>query len=133
MPDVRGLVGIDAGVLDQNLALGSIGLGLVVSQQCGRHLGALDAGVDVSGAGDLEILETVYRADAADNLFGDLARRLAQLLGEFKGQRQCVLAELYLRRLFNDDLWEVEVIGAAQKIAHLLRKTAFERTIQGVP
>ena len=133
MPDVRGLVGINAGVLNENLALGNIGLGLFISKERGGHLGALDAGVDVSSAGNLKLLETVYRADASDNLFGDLAGRFAQLLGELEGERHGVLAELDLRRLLDHDLGNVELVAAAQKIADMLGKTALERTIQGIP
>ena len=99
---------------------------LVGEQEPRPRLGALDAGVDVAGAGDFELLETFERTDSADDLFGNLARRLAQLFGQFEGERHGVLAEFDLGRLFDDDLRQVERIGAAQKIAHVLGKSAFE-------
>ena len=58
------------------------------------EFGAVDAGIDVSGAGNFEFLEArdLGGVERRNNFFGNLARRLAQLLGQLKGQRHGVLA-----------------------------------------
>ncbi len=92
MADVRGLVGIDAGVLDQNFAadVGCAFAGMVgdrdalaAGQRPGRD-SALQTSIDVSGAGDLQLLEAVRQRQFGDNLFGDFARGFAQALGQFE-------------------------------------------------
>ena len=53
MSDVRGLVGIDAGVLDQNLAGRNLGGRLLIGGESGGHPGAVDPDVEVAGRRDL--------------------------------------------------------------------------------
>ena len=115
------------------LPAGIVYPGSLIGEQRDGQLGAFHAGIDVAGPGDFDLLEALDRPDAADDLFGDLAGRLAKLLGEFKGERHRVLAQFHFRRLLDHDFRQVEVIGAAQKFAHLLGETAFERTVQEVP
>ena len=45
---------------------------------------------------------------AGDDLFGDLARSLAQALRQFEGERQGVFAELDFGRLLDDDVGQVD-------------------------
>ncbi len=106
---------------------------LIGSQSSGCDGGAVDAGVDVSRAGKLELFKTFDRTNAGDDFFGNFARRLAELLGEFEGEGERVFSHLDLGRLLDDDAGQVEIVGAAQEIAHLLGKTAFEMTIQRGP
>ena len=82
--DVRGLVGIDAGVLDQNLARGDCRRSASDRRQGRPPQARVDPRVDVSGAGDFQLLEAFDRTNAGDDLFGNLARRLAQLLRELE-------------------------------------------------
>ena len=105
MPDVRGLVGIDAGVLDQNFARRDV-------SPCGSLIGDTarrPARRDSTRAlmypapGDFELLEALDRRRCRDNLFGDFARRLAKFLRQFKCERQRELAQLHFRRLLDHD------------------------------
>ena len=86
---------------------------------------AVDPGVDVARARDLQLLEALEAADPGDNFFGDLARCLAQLLGQFESERQGVLAQLHLGRLLDDDLRQIETRRCAQKVAHVLGEPSF--------
>src|SRR5215469_10589028 len=131
--DVRGLVGIDAGVLDENLARGDVGGGLVISRKSAGERGAVDTGIDVSRAGEFELVETFDGADIGDDFLGNHARRLAQFLRQLKGQRQRVFAEFDSGWLFDDHAAQVEIVGATHEFAHLEGKTAFEIAIQSGP
>ena len=81
MSNVRSLVGIDAGVLDQNLAVGNVMFGFFVGGERHRHRRPIDAGVNVAGACDLEFLKAFDGTQSGDNFICDLARSPAQFLG----------------------------------------------------
>ena len=72
-----GLVRIDARVLDQNFAGRNFGGWLFVFEYGGGECGAIDASVDVSGAGDLQFGETFNRADTSGDFFGNFPGSLA--------------------------------------------------------
>ena len=127
------LVGINAGMLDQNLAGWNGGMWGFAGGKSRGKLVATNAGVDVASPGEFQLLKTLDRADSSDDLLGDLARGLAQLLGKIKGQRQRVFAQVDTRRLFNDDSRQVEPIAATQKVAHMIGKPAFQMAVQGSP
>jgi len=55
MADVRGFVGVDAGVLDENLACGDFRRRLFVGGDGGRDGSAIYADVDIARAGDLDL------------------------------------------------------------------------------
>src|SRR5258708_34210900 len=99
MPDVRGLVGIDAGVLHQNFLSSGRALPFgrpwprIRLQKQTRSLQAIEPGIDVSRSGDFKLFKSRDLAQSCDDLFPDLARRLAQLLGQLKAERQRVLAQ----------------------------------------
>src|SRR5580692_808672 len=131
--DVGGLVRIDAGVLDQNFARRNIGRRILAGDQDCGHGCAVDAGVQISGAGDFELVDTFDCAEACNNFFRDFARGLAQFLRQLKGERQRVFTELDLGRLFDDDGLEFETVGATQESAHGVGQSALKMTIQGVP
>ena len=65
MPDVRRLVGIDVGVLDDDLLAGRRGIAGVggIAQQSRRVSAAIEADVDVTVAGDLERRDAGDRSD----------------------------------------------------------------------
>ena len=112
---------------------GDLGARLVVGdQRCGQ-LFALDPRVDVSRARQFQFLEARDGADPADDLLGNLARGLAQLLGQLESQRQGVLAELHLGWLLDDDFGQIQVVSAAQKFAHVLGQPSFQMAIQEFP
>src|SRR5271166_1635107 len=130
---MRGFVGIDAGVFDQNFARRDFAARLVVTSQRSGQFSALHLGVDVAGAGQFELLEAIEWSDAVDDLFRNLAGSLAQPLGQLERQRKRVLAQFHSRRLFHDNLRQVKPVGAAKKVAEMLRQPAFEMTIQEAP
>src|ERR1700716_2918114 len=96
---MRRLIGINARMLDQHFAgvtirsYGSKSLERKVRGEHGGQLSAFYANVDIPGARHLEFLKARDRADSRDNLVGNLARRLAKLLGELEGDRKRVLAK----------------------------------------
>ena len=75
MSNVRGLVGIDAGVLDKNFAFGDIGGRSLIGRQRSGSSSAIDAHVDVTSSGHLEFFNAGDGSDAGDDLFGNFARR----------------------------------------------------------
>ncbi len=105
-------------MLDQNLAGGNGGGRFVIGGKGRREGGAIDAGVDISCTGDFEFVEAFDRAHAGDNFLRDFARGLAQFFRQLESKGQSIFAELYFRRLFDDDGGEFEAVGAAQKVAH---------------
>ena len=118
-------------MLYQDLSGRNRDLGFLIRKQGGRHLGAVDPCVDVPGPGNLQFVEAFDRSDAADDFLRDFPRCLAQFLRQLEGKRHGVLAQLHLRRLFDHDFDEVEIVGTAQEIPQSLDQTAFERAIQG--
>jgi hypothetical protein len=83
MADVRGLVGIDAGVLDQNLSRGTCRRLLVGSQRrC--HPGAIDSDVQIARGRDLHLGDAFDRTNFGADDFGNLERSGAQRLGKRK-------------------------------------------------
>ena len=101
MADVRGLIGIDAGVLDQYFSGGNIGRRLLVGGQRSRHPGAVDADIQIARRRDLHSGDAVDGTDFVSDGFCNLQRRAAQWLGEGK-QGYGKIAECDLRRLFDD-------------------------------
>ena len=85
VPDVRGLVGINAGVLNQNLARWNVGSRFFIGGERGGKLPAHDSGIDVASSGNFQLLKPIDWPHAANNLFGNLPRRLPQLLGQLEG------------------------------------------------
>src|ERR1700687_578501 len=106
---MRRLIGINARMLDQHFAgltirgYGSKSLERKVRGEHGGQLRAVYASVYVPRARHLKFLKTRKRTDPADNLIGNLARRLAKFLGELERKRQRVLAKFDFRRLLDDD------------------------------
>src|SRR3981081_4238501 len=136
---MRRLIGINARMLDQHFAgvtirgHGSKGLERKVRCEHSGQLSAVYANVDVPGASHLKFLKTRKRPDPADNLIGNLARRLAKFLGELERKRQGVLAKFHFRRLFVDYVRYFQVVGTSQKFAQMLDQPAFQISIQGCP
>src|SRR5579859_2076206 len=122
VPDVCGLVGIDAGVLDQNL-LGRVGFHPWVGlQQQTSGLLPVHSGIDVTRARDFKLFKTRYGSESGDDFFGNFARRFAQSLCQFKAQRQRILAQAHVRRLVHHNSRQFKVILLFEKIAYPLDK-----------
>jgi hypothetical protein len=130
MSNVRSLVRINAGVLDQNLARWDVGLRFLIGRERGSEDLALDAGIDIASTGKLQLLKTFNRSDASNDLFRNLPGRFAQLLGQLKGERERIFAKFNARRLLDDNLLQIETVVALQEVANLLGKPAFQMAIQ---
>ena len=101
--DVRRLVGIDVGVLDDDLfAGGRRGCG-IAAQERSAIRAAVEPDIDVAVAGHFERGDAWDRADLLDQLRGDLLGRLPELFGELECNRHGHLAELSLPRLLDGD------------------------------
>ena len=127
MPDVRRLVGIDAGVLDQNFAadVGSAFTGVaghfgrLAARQSARSHVPLQARIDITRARDFQLLESLGQRQRGHNLLGNLARRFAQALRQFKRERQGELAHLHLGWLLDDDVGQFDLVSLAQKCEYM--------------
>ena len=99
-----GLVGIDVGVLDDDLLAGDEGPGSAfAAQQRGAVGAAVEPDVDVAVAGHLHGGHAGDGADFADQFGGDLPGRLAQLFGQLEGAGDGHFAEIALPRLLDGD------------------------------
>src|SRR5207253_3633373 len=78
------------------------------------QLAAPYANVNVPSARHLKFLKARNRTDPGNNLFGNLARRLAKFSSKFKSDRQRILAKFDFRRLFHDDVGYFQVVSTTQ-------------------
>ena len=102
MANMRRLIGINAGVLDQNLfAAGRPRLRRLWIKQEPRRFFAVDLGIDVTRARDRKLFKSRHLSQPGNDFFRDLARRLPQLLGQLKTQRQRILTQADVRRLID--------------------------------
>jgi hypothetical protein len=104
-------------VLDENLLFFGVRYGkrFALDKSTGG-LGAAESGVDVSGTGDLETGKAVDWADVGDDFFGDLAWSFPELFSQFERERQCVLAQLDLRWLFDNYVREFDLKMFAKEL-----------------
>src|SRR5947208_5266197 len=105
MPDVRGLVGIDAGVLDEDFGGGSRNSGVgsrdvdsrfptpdsrlptrtgPQAKQIGGKRGAVKVKVDVARSGNAHALDALDRQQPSGKLFGNLTWGLTKLFGQLE-------------------------------------------------
>ncbi len=108
--DVGGLVGVDAGVLDEAEA-GTADVGVLVGGDAADGGGAVEADVEVAGAGDFdggdafELGRPIKRGGEFGGEFGgDGAGGFAEALGQFEGYGQGEFAEGDARRLLDDEI-----------------------------
>jgi len=131
--DVGGLVGIDAGVLDQNLSGGNVSVWLLIGGERNGHPGAIDFDIQVSRRRDLHSGDALDGADFGADSFGDLDWSGAQWLGKGK-DRDGEIAQFHLGRLFNDHARQGRIaVALAKKLCDALGQTMFEMRIQGFP
>jgi hypothetical protein len=104
---MRGLVWIDAGVLNQGMLYRVLrGFGGIIARGQQLHCcGTVQPCVDVACAGNLKAGEARQQLGPGfkcrDKLFGDFARGLAQLPGQAQGNRQRILPEANFGRLLD--------------------------------
>ena len=109
MAHMRGLVGIDAGVLHRVKR----GLGRAVGAICGDEANAgvaVEARIDIAGAGDFKSDKALKGAEGGNDFLGDdfggLAQGACQLQSDGRGQ----LTELELGGNFNGDGFRREIV-----------------------
>ena len=121
MADVGGLVGIDAGVLDQGMKMALLLRNIVADDLLHRSL-AVKLAIDISGAGDGEGRKTLQRQQVLDQLPGNRARRSLKTAGQLESYRQRVLTHLQIGRLLDGDLRELNLIFGLKNRAEPLAK-----------
>ena len=110
MPDMRRFIGVDVGVLDDDLAAGrGCGFGRWGKQSL-RIAGSVDTDVDVSAAGHLERRDTRNRTNFSHQFRCNLARRLLQLFGQLECGGHGQFAEIALLGLL-DGHREIDAIA----------------------
>jgi hypothetical protein len=117
-------------VLNQHFARRDFLAWFLIGGQRRCHVGPTQPDVDVSSSGNFELFETRHNSDPGDDLFGNLAGRLAKFAGEFKGNGQRIFSELNFRGLLDDELGQVEAICALKKPAHRFVQPAFQMSVQ---
>src|ERR1700692_2791941 len=133
MPNMRRLVGINAGMFNQNFSRRNRRhrLEVVSNRRC--QLSSIHPNIDIAAARYFEFFEARKSADARYNLLRNLARSLAKLPRQLKSKRQSVLAKLNLRRLLHNNICVFQPISASQKLAQMLDQTQFQISIQDCP
>ena len=133
MTDVRGLVGIDARMLHQNLAGSDLGGRFLIGGQRSRHPTSVNLDVEVAGRRDLHVRNAVDRPNFSADRFRNLQRGRSEGLGVRKNGNRKV-PEFDLRRLFDDHAGQGDAgVLALQTFQHAQGKAMFEMTIQEVP
>ena len=119
--DVRGLVGIDGGVLYEHMALRVRGdaFGLGHQASC---LGAVEIGVDITSAGDFEFGEAFDGAEGGDDLSCYDLGRFAELARQFEGDGRGDLAEAQIGRRLQRNLADFEIVFFLQDGAKAIGK-----------
>ena len=101
VPDVRCLVGIDVGVLDDDFLIGVLRRRRLGPHQAGAIGGAVEADIDVPVAGHFQGRHAGNRADLRRQFGGDLLGRLAQLLRQLESGGDGHLPKIALPRLLD--------------------------------
>jgi hypothetical protein len=125
MPDVRGLVGINRGVLYEHMALRVRGdaFGLGHQASCGD---AVEIGVDIPGAGHFEFGEAIDGAEGSDDLLSDDLWSLAEFAGQLEGDGRGDLAEAQIGRRLQRNLADFEIVFFFQDGAKATAKPLFQ-------
>src|SRR5262249_30889952 len=116
-------VGIDAGVFDQNLFGGRrFSPDAATGQEGSRGSLTIQAGIYVAGAGHFKLLKTGNGSQRGHDLFGNFARRFAQLLGQLEAERQGVFAHRDRGWLVDHQPWQIEIVEPLQEVADVAGK-----------
>src|ERR1017187_4496774 len=116
MTDVRCLVGIDAGVLDQNMSTFRWTAAFCACD--GLHTGGtVKAGVNITRARNIKRRKATERAEGGDDLLSDDFGGSAELAGELERDGGSQLAELQLGRDLYREVLDFEAISLFQYAA----------------
>src|SRR5208337_4162133 len=96
-----------------------------------RRYVTLQTSVDVSGACDLELLKAIRQRQFCCNLFRNLARRLAQPLGQFEWQRHRKLAHFHRGRLVDDNVSQLDLVFLAQEGTYYIGELLLRFEVHG--
>ena len=130
--DVRSLVGVDAGVLDQGMKMALFFRGIVAGDQL-RGCLAVKLAIDVAGAGNGKRCETFQRHQVGDQFPGDRAGRSLEPASQLKGDWQRVLAHLQIGRLLDGDVREFNLVFGLKYRAEALAKKSLLFAIHAKP
>ena len=131
VPDVRGFVRIDVGVLDDDLLRGSR-CGLFPSFQPGGIGGPIQVNIHVARTCHLRPGNALDRPKLRRQLLGDLARGLSDLASQLHGQRKGQIAHRRARRLVCDDA-DLQPILPPRKVTDRLLNFGLCGEKQGSP
>ena len=128
--DVRGLVGIDARVLNQDFSARSLADGFRGGGESGSHPCPIDTYIQIAGGSCLHFCNAFDGADIGTDSFCDFQWGGAKRFSERKNRNREV-SEFDLWRLFDDHPGQRCIgIAALQTLQHALGKTMFQVTIQ---
>ena len=113
--DVGGLVGIDVGVLDDDLPLfGGEGGPAGRADGLGEDRGLVEPEVEETGAGDLGFDDAFDRGQQGSGLRCDGPGRFSELLGQLEGEGQGQVAHLRVGRRGHVEVGELDRIDGLQ-------------------
>src|SRR5215813_8155911 len=118
MPNMRGFIGIDAGVLHQHLLLRALlRLRTAIAHERFKIAWPVQPGIDVAGPGDFQTFKSGNLAQACNEFLGTFPWGLAQLLSKFECNWKSIFAELYFRWLIDDDVLRLYRVIHPQEFA----------------
>ena len=126
------LIGIDIGVLDDDLFARTRGGFALAAQQSRAVRSAIEANVDVAIAGHFHGSHAINRPDLVHQFGGDLPGRLPQLFGQLEGCRHGYFAELALPRLL-DTHCQIDAVPDLNMRVESARNLFFDGVEHGNP
>ena len=119
MADVGGLVRVDVGVLDDDLALFGSERGPAGDAHGLGHGGALvEPEVEEPAAGDLGLDDAFDRRQQGSRLLSDDAGRLPELLGQLEREGQGQVAHARVRRRGHVELFGLDWVDGPQPVVN---------------
>ena len=109
MTDVRGLVGIDAGVLNERVPTLERRIAIRREDQP-RGRSAIEIRIDIPSAGHLEFCEAGKRSECGDDFLGDDLRSFAQFARQLERNRRGDLAHTQLGRSLDRDRANLQIV-----------------------
>src|SRR5665213_2033090 len=132
--NVRGLVGIDAGMLHQRMKSRRGTRRSLSASHSAPSSSSIEPRVDVSGACYVKPGKPGEFAKCTDNLLGNHLGRLAQFAGQFKCNRARQLAKLQVRRNLQRNVFDVEIVLLLQYRAEMVAELLLQFQIHvGMP
>ena len=136
MADVRGLVGIDAGVLDHHLGRVRRGDGgaFVAGFFAGgaEKCGAVEEEIQVAAAGDFDALDAGNIFQRIRDLLCERARRFLHALGQLEAERRSDFAHGELRRALGDH-GHVRLVALVDVVAQRLANAVVNGLVHVAP